>query len=153
FDIRKHVVEYDDVMNRQREVIYNDRRKVLLDDNLRPMIEEWATEDVQALVDAYLPGEDTANWDYEGLLTEVRKLFPLPEDVVAHDLEEQRRDEVVEYVADRARGIYERLEGLVTPDVMRAAERQYMIHIIDQHWIMHLTAIDDVREGIGLRAY
>src|SRR5262249_25898671 len=102
---------------------------------------------------AYLPGEDTANWDYEGLLTEVRKLFPLPEDVVADDLEEQRRDEVVEYVADRARGIYERLEGLVTPDVMRAAERQYMIHIIDQHWIMHLTAIDDVREGIGLRAY
>src|SRR4029078_1973956 len=67
FDIRKHVLEYDDVMTRQREVIYADRRGILAQENLRPMIEEWVAEEVAGLVAAYLPGEDTSAWDYEGL--------------------------------------------------------------------------------------
>jgi preprotein translocase subunit SecA len=153
FDIRKHVVEYDDVMNRQREVIYNDRRKVLLDDNLRPMIEEWGTEEIRSLVDGHLMGEDTSAWDYDGLYAELGKLMPLPEDVTVESLEEQRREDLSDYIIEVANGIYERLSGVLPPEVMRNAEREFMIRVIDHHWINHLTAIDDVREGIGLRAY
>jgi len=126
---------------------------VLLDENLRPMIEEWAQEDFQSLVDGFLPGEDTSTWDYEGLYGELGKLLPLPDDVTAEELEERRRDELVGYMAELAGGVYDRLEHLVSPEIMRNAEREWLIRVIDHHWISHLTAIDDVREGIGLRAY
>jgi preprotein translocase subunit SecA len=153
FDIRKHVVEYDDVMNRQREVIYADRRKVLSQENLRPMIEEWVVEELQGLIDAYLPGEDTSAWDYDGLHGELRKLLPLPDSVTVEDLEARGGRELTEYLTDVAGEIYDRREEQFTPDLMRILERQWMIHVIDRLWIQHLTAIDDVREGINLRAY
>jgi preprotein translocase subunit SecA len=153
FDIRKHVVEYDDVMNRQREVIYADRRKILSQENLRPMIEEWVAEEVAGLVAAYLPGEDTSAWDYEGLHAELRKLFPLPEDVTVEELEEHRGEELLEYLQETAAGIYDTREQQFSPSLMRILEQQWMIHVIDRLWIQHLTGIDDVREGIGLRAY
>jgi preprotein translocase subunit SecA len=153
FDIRKHVVEYDDVMNRQREVIYSDRRKVLSEENLRPMIEEWVAEEIRGLVDAYLPGEDTSAWDYDGLLGELRKLLPLPDSVTVDGLEEHPRDELVDYLGEVAAEVYDRREVQFTPELMRFLERQWMLHVIDRLWIQHLTAIDDVREGIGLRAY
>jgi preprotein translocase subunit SecA len=153
FDIRKHVVEYDDVMNRQREVIYADRRRILSEENLRPMIEEWVAEEVAGLVAAYLPGEDTAAWDYEGLHAELRKLFPLPEDVTVEELEEYRGEELLEFLQETAAKIYDTREQQFTPGLMRILEQQWMIHVIDRLWIQHLTGIDDVREGIGLRAY
>jgi preprotein translocase subunit SecA len=153
FDIRKHVVEYDDVMNRQREVIYADRRRILSQENLRPMIEEWVAEEVAGLVAAYLPGEDTSAWDYEGLHAELRKLFPLPEDVTVEELEEHRGEELLEFLQDTAATIYDNREQQFTPGLMRILEQQWMIHVIDRLWIQHLTGIDDVREGIGLRAY
>ena len=153
FDIRKHVVEYDDVMNKQREVIYADRRKVLSEENLRPMIEEWAEEELQLMIATHLPGEDTSAWDYDALLEALHRLFPVPDTITAEDLEERRREELVEYLAEVSSDIYDSLEQKVSPEQMRLFERQWMIHVIDQRWIQHLTAIDDVREGIGLRAY
>jgi preprotein translocase subunit SecA len=153
FDLRKHVVEYDDVMNRQREVIYADRRRILSQENLRPMIEEWVAEEVAGLVAAYLPGEDTSAWDYEGLHAELRKLFPLPDDVTVEELEEHRGEELLEFLQDTAATIYDNREQQFTPGLMRILEQQWMIHVIDRLWIQHLTGIDDVREGIGLRAY
>jgi preprotein translocase subunit SecA len=153
FDIRKHVVEYDDVMNLQREVIYTDRRNVLSQESLRPMIEQWVAEEMQGLVDAYLPGEDTSAWDYDGLYTELKKLVPLSEVVTDEELEDHRRDELVEYLGTVASDIYDHREKQFTPDLMRFVEQHWMITVIDRLWIQHLTAIDDVREGIGLRAY
>jgi preprotein translocase subunit SecA len=153
FDIRKHVVEYDDVMNRQREVIYTDRRQILTQESLRPMIEQWVTEELQGLVDAYLPGEDTANWDYDGLLAELKKLLPLSETVTAEELEEFSRDDLSERLNTMASEIYTARETQFTPGLMRMLEQQWMLHVIDRMWIQHLTAIDDVRDGIGLRAY
>ncbi|MGE3268194.1 MAG: preprotein translocase subunit SecA [Chloroflexota bacterium] len=153
FDIRKHVVEYDDVMNRQREVIYTDRRQILTQESLRPMIESWVAEELQGLVDAYLPGEDTSTWDYEGLLAELRKLLPLSDDVTTDELEDHRRDELVDHLCDIAGQIYSAREEQFTPGLMRMLEQQWMLHVIDRLWIQHLTAIDDVRDGINLRAY
>jgi preprotein translocase subunit SecA len=153
FDIRKHVVEYDDVMNKQREVIYVDRRRILSQDNLRPMIEEWVAEETASLVAAYLPGEDTSAWDYDGLYIELRKLFPLPDTVTEVDLEARHGEELLEYIQEVAAEIYDAREQQFSPELMRILERQWMIHVIDRLWIQHLTAIDDVREGINLRAY
>ncbi|MCC7371733.1 MAG: preprotein translocase subunit SecA [Chloroflexi bacterium] len=153
FDIRKHVVEYDDVMNKQREVIYADRKQVLTQENLRPMIESWVVEELDGLIDAYLPHEDTANWDHEGLLAELRKLLPLAETVSAEELEDFRRDELIERLRTMAVEIYTARETQFTPGLMRMLEQQWMLNVIDRHWINHLTAIDDVRDGIGLRAY
>jgi preprotein translocase subunit SecA len=153
FDIRKHVVEYDDVMNKQREVIYADRRRILSEENLRPMIEEWVAEELNGLIAAYLPGEDTSAWDYDGLYTELRKLVPLPDDVTEADLEGRSNEELQEYLVEVASEIYDAREQQFSPDLMRILERQWMIHVIDRLWIQHLTGIDDVREGINLRAY
>jgi preprotein translocase subunit SecA len=153
FDIRKHVVEYDDVMNLQREVIYDDRRKILKDENLRPMIEAWATEEINSLVATHLAGEDTHAWDYDALYLDFGRLIPLPEDVTADTLAEYGREELPELITELMTTIYERLTNLLPPEIMRNVEREWMIRVIDHHWINHLTAIDDVREGIGLRAY
>jgi preprotein translocase subunit SecA len=153
FDIRKHVVEYDDVMNRQREVVYADRRKVLSEESLRPMIEDWTAEELQVQIATHLPGEDTSAWDYDALLESIRRLLPVPQSVTVDDLEARRGEELLEYLQEIAAEIYDARERQFTPDLMRILERQWMIHVIDQRWIQHLTAIDDVREGIGLRAY
>ena len=89
FDIRKHVVEYDDVMNRQREVIYADRRKVLSEESLRPMIEDWTAEELQVQIATHLPGEDTSTWDYDALLESIHRApAACPQSVTVEDLEE-----------------------------------------------------------------
>ena len=153
FDIRKHVVEYDDVMNKQREVVYADRRKVLSEESLRPMIEDWTAEELQGMLATHLPGEDTANWDYDALLEDLHRLLPVPESVTVEELEARRGEELLEYLQEVASDLYDTREQQFSSQVMRLLERQWMIHVIDQRWIQHLTAIDDVREGIGLRAY
>ncbi|MCC6177809.1 MAG: preprotein translocase subunit SecA [Chloroflexi bacterium] len=153
FDIRKHVVEYDDVMNRQREIIYADRRKVLAQDNLRSMIEEWVEEELTSLVDTHLPAEDTSLWDYEALLNQLRMLMPIPDSVTIEELETYTREELQEQLVHLASDVYDRREEQFGPELMRFIERAWMLNVIDRLWIRHLTAIDDVREGIGLRAY
>jgi preprotein translocase subunit SecA len=193
FDIRKHVVEYDDVMNKQREVIYADRRKVLAEENLRPMIEDWIREEIESLIASHVAGENIDEWDFDGLETALRQMIPLPASLTAEELKEQPADELVEMLAELASEAYDERERRFGPEAMRllertwllrviddlwiqhlteiatnvyaereerfgagpmrALERWLMISTIDQLWIQHLTAIDDVREGIGLRAY
>jgi preprotein translocase subunit SecA len=153
FDIRKHVVEYDDVMNRQREVVYADRQKVLAQDNLRPMIEEWVLEELESLVAIHLPLEQTDQWDYDALLTALRQLMPIPESISADDLREVNREELADHLAELASDIYDERERQFGPEMMRFVERAWVLQVIDKLWIQHLTAIDDLRDGIGLRAY
>ncbi|MFN8521989.1 MAG: preprotein translocase subunit SecA [Chloroflexota bacterium] len=153
FDIRKHVVEYDDVMNRQREVIYADRRKVLEEENLRPMIEEWIGEEIDRLIATHLPAEQPEQWDHAALLTSIRQLLPLTQELAADELTDERPDELGDYFKQQTSVIYTQREERIGSDYMRAVERSLMLQIIDQLWIQHLTAIDDVREGISLRAY
>jgi preprotein translocase subunit SecA len=153
FDIRKHVVEYDDVMNKQREVVYADRRKVLEQENLRPMIEEWIHEELATLVATHLPGEQTESWDYDALHAALRPFLPLPDDVDPDALREYPRDELADALGELAAEAYDARERRFGAEAMRFAERWLVLNVIDRLWIQHLTAIDDVREGIGLRAY
>ncbi|GAC1319822.1 MAG: preprotein translocase subunit SecA [Chloroflexota bacterium] len=153
FDIRKHVVEYDDVLNRQRDVIYGDRDRVLFEENLKPLIMEWVEETLVATTDELLPG-DRHSWDFEPLRQQVERIFPMPENFSWEDIERLTdREDVVDHLMELAEAAYDHKENELGADQMRLLERIWMLNVIDRLWIQHLTAIDDLREGIGLRAY
>src|SRR5919201_745919 len=153
FDIRKHVVEYDDVLNRQRDVVYGDRDRVLSDDNLKALIMEWVEETLVSMTETHLSG-DRRDWDLEAMRQQVERIFPMPENFVWEDIEHLTdREEVVDHLMELAEAAYDHKEQELGSELMRRLERVWMLSVIDRLWIQHLTAIDDLREGIGLRAY
>jgi preprotein translocase subunit SecA len=153
FDIRKHVVEYDDVLNRQRDVIYGDRDRVLFEENLKPLIMEWVEETLVQLTGEALSG-DRRDWDLDTLRQQVERIFPMPENFSWEDVEHLTdREEVVDHLMELAEAAYDHKEQELGHEQMRLLERIWMLNVIDRLWIQHLTAIDDLREGIGLRAY
>jgi preprotein translocase subunit SecA len=154
FDLRKHVVEYDDVMNRQREVLYEQRRLVLTQESQRPLIMDWLEEELSALVSEYLGAERVDEWDWEGLLKAVSSIFPHSDQISFPDEGGgPAHERIVSQLLQSAEAAYDERERQFGPETMRAIERAWLLRVIDQLWIQHLTAIDDLREGIGLRAY
>lgn len=152
FDIRKHVVQYDDVMNKQREVIYAERRKILGMEDLKSVILEMIQKQVGELVQSYLANDFFDVSDVQGLVNAVRGIFPLPPDADPEALAELKRDGIEEYLQQAAVDAYQAKEEQLGSEMMRQLERLVMLHVIDRLWVDHLTAIDDLREGIGLRA-
>ena len=151
FDLRKHVVEYDDVMNRQREVIYADRRAVLGEDTLRDMLLDWVESEIDELVGAHYP--PNADWDdIEALLQAFARLIPNVQ-LTPEDIEGQPPEAIADLLKQHAEDAYNAKEEQLTPELMRQAERVVVLRIIDGLWVRHLTALDDLRQGIGLRAY
>ena len=159
FDVRKHVVEYDDVINSQRTVIYADRRRVLEGQDVHDVIMEMIDGEIDLLCQQFLTGEHGEQWDLDGLLHALAAIFPV-EDVDVEALRALPRAEVIEAIGDEAHGVYEAKEeefGLVpegAPNtgmpVMRDVERQVMLTVIDNSWIHHIDAIDELREGAWL---
>jgi preprotein translocase subunit SecA len=151
FDLRKHVVEYDDVMNRQREIIYADRKAVLGEDTLRETLMDWVDREIDEMVASYCAGH-AEDYDLEGLAESFARLIPSlvldPDEIAGRSAEE-----MVELLKNVAEDAYEAKEQELGPDVMRQAERVVVLRIIDSLWVRHLTALDDLRNGIGLRAY
>ena len=151
FEIRKHLLEYDDVMNKQREEIYRFRRELLEGKDQKPYILNLADELAQELLSSHVSmEEDPRNWDFEGLGINFQRIFGLglPQD--AHLMD---RPELDERLAAMARQRYEEKEAEIGPEVMRWYERMIMLQIIDQQWKDHLLALDHLKEGIGLRGY
>jgi preprotein translocase subunit SecA len=153
FDIRKHVVEYDDVMNKQREVLYEQRRAVLTQDSQREMILEWVEAELLALASEHLSGERFEDWNFDDFFKSVGQIFPLPNDVPIAGEGRPTQEGVVASLLSLAEQFYESIETKLGPELTRQVERWLVLTIIDGLWIEHLTAIDDLREGIGLRAY
>jgi len=219
FDMRKHVIQYDDVINKQREVIYAQRRKILEQIDLRDIVIDMVEDELESLVKEHTAGDLPENWDLHGLLNEVRAIVPLPRDFDVKTWERGTRDEITESLVDKAeerytaglsefarlvqtqmalsgvtleqmryaqrdplqRGVYawakrhlgesvvaqiEEMPIAALTDEHRAGldkaffdgvrlfrDRQIMIQIVDQLWVKHLTDLDELREGIGLRAY
>jgi preprotein translocase subunit SecA len=153
FDIRKHVLEYDDVMNVQRKVIYAERRKVLQGEQLRENVVDMIERLMADLVATYCPkGVPRDEWDLEGLREAAAALAP---PLAALPLDELRgtAEEVEERLVARALEAYEAKEREVGPEAMREIERLVLLQVIDRKWIDHLQRMDHLREGIGLRAY
>jgi preprotein translocase subunit SecA len=153
FDIRKHVVEYDDVMNTQRDVIYTDRRKILEGGDVRDRIIEWVHDEIEAIINANIPTKDVEEWDLEALLAEMNAIVKLSDEFTADALAQMSPEEIFDAFKQYADDAYEDKEEEVTPEVMRQLERLVMLRSIDSLWVEHLTATEEMRQGIGLMAY
>ena len=152
FDVRKHVLEYDDVMNVQRKVIYGERRKVLAGENVRDTILDIVERLAGELVDAHAaPDAAHDEWDLDGLAEAAAQLAPALVDV---DLTTARsRDELKDRLTNAALEAYERKVREIGEETMAEVERVVLLQTIDRKWIDHLYNMDSLREGIGLRAY
>jgi preprotein translocase subunit SecA len=153
FDIRKHTVEYDDVMNKQREVIYGQRRRILEADSLKPIVLVIAREQIKKLVQRHTESPRPEEWDVDGLYLAVESIFG-PE--LKHEVDELDglgREALEETISSWAEELFEAKEQLYTPQLMLFAARGTMLRVIDSLWMNHLTTIDDINAGIGLRAY
>jgi preprotein translocase subunit SecA len=155
YEIRKQVLEYDDVMNKQREIIYGERRRVLEGQSLRDFFVEALRRKTGYAVDAGAPEEEhPSEWKLQTILDEVEQLFPIKDDVSLADLEKLDRDGMKELLFNHAIAAYEEKEAEVTPEIMRMVESQYiMLPIIDRLWVDHLYIMDALKSGIGLRGY
>jgi preprotein translocase subunit SecA len=156
FDDRKHVVEYDDVMNKQREIIYRERRKVLEGVDTRDNILEYIHEVIQAGVEGHCQTRHSQEWDLAGLLEYLRHYFPIAEGTEVPD--EALRggiEGLVDYLYDAACLAYEAKEAEIGDDehLRRQVERFVMLRTIDQKWVDYLTQMEHFREGVGLQAY
>ena len=154
FDIRKHVLEYDDVMNEQREVIYDQRRKILEKADLKETVLEMVSHIVDRSMDMYVPKDAySEDWDIDSLI-KYSEEFYAPEGILkADELANLSREELGEYLHKLAVDVYNAREQSITPTIMRELENLIMLKVVDSHWMEHLDAMDILREGIGLRAY
>jgi len=153
FDLRKHLVEYDDVMNTHRDVIYKERSKILSEADLKANILDMVREEIEELVELHAPARYPDQWDLDTLVADVAAVVTLPSDLNARTLGELNHDGLLERLRTHVEETYERREQELGPDVMRALERLLMLRTIDGLWVEHLTAMDEMRQGIGLRAY
>ena len=154
FDMRKHLVEYDDVVNTHRDVIYAERDKILAGADLRANIEEMVDSELSAIGEEYLSDRNSDNWDVDAFVTEIGTVLPLPEDLTDWDqLEALGIDGVRDRLAAHSRQVYDQIEHELTPEAMREAERWLMLRSVDANWVQHLTSMENLRQGIGLHAF
>jgi preprotein translocase subunit SecA len=154
FDIRKRVVEYDDVINKQRETIYAERDKVLHNEDLTETVQIFLDDEVDALVDSHLIGEDPGEWNLEGLSAALAAMGLTGEGTTADDLWEiHARDAIAEHIRDLADEKLAAKAAEVGEEDWKTVERLVLIRTIDSLWVEHLTELDDMRRGIGLRGY
>ncbi|HUP82804.1 MAG TPA: preprotein translocase subunit SecA [Candidatus Limnocylindria bacterium] len=153
FDIRKRVVEYDDVINKQRETIYAERDKVLNNEDLTETVRDFVDGEIEALVDSHMPAGEH-DWDYEGLAREISQMGLAGENLDADGIAEfGERESLVEHLREAVDHTLEKREAELGPDVWAQVERLVLLRSIDSLWVDHLTELDDMRRGIGLRGY
>nr|MDQ2679455.1 SEC-C metal-binding domain-containing protein [Candidatus Eremiobacteraeota bacterium] len=156
YEIRKHVLEYDDVMNKQREVIYGERRDILEGKfDSRDFMLKTLNQKIDDAVDSNAP-ENThpSEWDLGEILTEIELIFPIKQTVTLSDLEKRDREEIRKLLKETGLRAYEAKEAEVTPEILRVVESRYlMLPTIDRLWVDHLYVMDALKTGIGLRGY
>jgi len=165
FSVRKHLLEYDDVMNKQRENVYGLRRQILdgsirLQDeegaetvlNTREYLMDLAEDSLDAMIDTYAPRQaDFEQWDVEALKREASRMFAL--DPASFDFSDRTSDEIRDAIWAKAVESYDEKEKLVGREILQRVERDIMLQIVDQQWKDHLYSLDHLKEGIGLRGY
>lgn len=154
FDIRKHVLQYDNVMNKQREVIYGQRRQVLMGEDIKDYIMDMIEEVVSDGVNAYTVGSQyPEEWDIAGLLEYLQSIFLPKRAMKREQIEGMDREELKEALVDKAFKLYEAKESEIGSENMRELERVILLRVVDTKWMDHLDAMDQLRDGISLRAY
>jgi preprotein translocase subunit SecA len=153
FDLRKHLVQYDDVVNRHREVIYHERKKILDGENMRENVMEMIHEQIEVMVAANWPEDSHQEPDYERIQQAFAVMVNDRNAVTVRELDGRDEDETVGFLIEKADEAYARREADMTPDTMRQIERLVMLQVIDRLWIEHLTTMDDMRQSAGLQAF
>jgi preprotein translocase subunit SecA len=155
FNIRKHLVEYDDVVNKHREVIYAERKKILGGADLKANIMSMVQDEIQGLVAKHLSNagyeEEDKQSNLSALLEDTSAIFPLPAQFSRSELSGLGAQQITERLTGYAVELYDQKEKELGPDNMRIAERLVMLRVLDQLWMEHLTAMEHLRQGIGLR--
>lgn len=153
FDARKRLLQYDDVLREQREIIYKERMEVLETDDMRELVDNMIDSSIGRMVASYTTAEKPEEWHLKSL-TEVIAANLLPEDTITEqDLEGKTQDQIIEFVRSKVTAHYDEKEVEMTPDRMREFEKVVLLRSIDTKWIDHIDAMDQLRQGIHLRAY
>lgn len=156
FDSRKHLVEYDDVLNKQREIVYGLRRKIVAGENLRPMLMEKLDKQIDTTVSLYSSEHFTPE-EKQKILEEFLSIIPFDEGSVANlrlQLEQAKEPaQITELLTSIAHNLYDQREKQIGPELLRQVEKWVALGAVDNLWMDHLDSIDDLREGIGLRGY
>ena len=154
FDIRKYVLEYDDVMNQQRKVVYDQRRKILegedMKDQILSMVDNIIEKGMETYADPKLYPEE---WDFAGLLKYAEKYFLAPGDLKLEEIEDMSREEVEDKLKNMAHETYNAREESIGSPMMRELEKAVMLKVVDSKWMEHLDDMDMLKEGISLRSY
>jgi len=154
FNIRKYILEYDDVMNQQREVLYDQRRRILMGEDLKEQIVAMTDRIINEAMDRFADEKlYPEEWDYPGLLKYLEGFF-LPAGAISLEtLENMGRTEALDWFLDTAHRMYEEREQQLGAENMRELERAILLKVVDAKWMDHLDAMDMLKEGIGLRSY
>jgi preprotein translocase subunit SecA len=154
FDIRKHLLEYDDVMNKQREVIYQQRREALDSDDIKPLIEEILGEETEAIAAEFVEQKVLSpDWDWRGIIERLQSLTGVAPELDEADRQDLDHDSLVDKLLQITNRAYEKQEEEIGIDGMRYLERVIFLQMVDTYWKEHLLNMDHLKEGIGLRGY
>ena len=154
FEFRRQVLEYDDVMNQQREVIYDRRRHALEEEDISSLISDMINDTVDDLLAVHVaPDAHPEDWNFDGLMAELRNIFLQAPAITDDDLPKLRQEGLRERVLEGIRETYDRREQLLGTENMRQVERMIYLSVFDDKWKEHLREMDDLKEGIGLRSY
>lgn len=154
FDARKQLLQYDDVLREQREIIYRQRFEVLDSENLRGIVEKMIQSVIERVVNAHTPSEEMPeDWDVKGIIDYVNANL-LPEgDVTVNDLRGKEPEEMIEFIWEKVKVRYDEKEAQIAPEQMREFERVIVLRAVDMKWMDHIDAMEQLRQGIHLRAY
>jgi preprotein translocase subunit SecA len=159
FDIRKHLLEYDDVMNKHREIIYSLRKDILDGQGLGEIVEGMIDEKVAALVEKWIdPKEHSEDWEIQSLADNISRLFGFrlkigPEDIGEEAFDSLKCEDLTDLVREQVRSAYQQKEKLFGKEDLAQLERFVILQIIDNQWVAHLQDMEHMKEGIGLRGY
>ncbi|MDE2860478.1 MAG: preprotein translocase subunit SecA [Chloroflexota bacterium] len=153
FEIRKNLVEYDEVTNEHRKMIYQERDKILQGADLKANIQEMVHGQLSSLVDSNMQGDESEDWELDALFAELSTIFPQGVELSPEETASMHQEEVRETLLEFADASYDRMESEHGADTIRALERQVMLDVIDFRWMRHMTVMENLRQGIGLEAF
>ncbi|MFC1972418.1 SEC-C metal-binding domain-containing protein, partial [Chloroflexota bacterium] len=149
FDVRKHLVEYDDVANKHRELVYGERNKILSGADLKTNILSMIGEEIQDVVAAYTGDGREYDWDIDGMLAEASAVFPVSPELNPEVIAQMKPKDIVDKLTKEAEALYEQREKEMGSQNVRVLERLVMLRIIDSLWVDHLTMMEHMREQAG----
>jgi preprotein translocase subunit SecA len=154
FDARKQLLQYDDVLRQQREIIYKQRDEVLESENLREIVEGMILRTIQRNIEAHAPlSDDEETWNLKGIVDYVHATLLPESDITVEDLQGKEPSEMVEAIFAKVKVRYDEKEAILEPEQMREFEKVIVLRSVDSKWIDHIDAMDQLRDGIHLRAY